>query len=124
MRQYEVADYSGLEIPPLCEKCGAVIRPKVVLFGEPLPYDQCQILMRELATGFDIYFSVGTTSVFYYIAEPIRNANAQGKPTIEINPDETEVSDIVDIKIPMGAAEALDTMWKQYNGKDKSHPIF
>lgn len=114
MWQDEVLDYGSLSIPPLCPKCNAIVRPKVVLFGEPLPYDQCQILMRELDAGFDICFSIGTTSVFYYIAEPIRVAKAQGRSTIEINPEETEVSEIVDIKIPMGAAEALEFVWNEY----------
>lgn len=54
--------------------CGAVVRPDVVLFGEMLPAHKVDELLRELARGFDAYFSVGTTSVFPYIAEPIHHA--------------------------------------------------
>jgi len=37
-----------------------------------------------------------------------------GRPTIEINPEDTEISDLVDIKLPMRAAEALDAIWKEW----------
>jgi len=109
-----VRDYSGLSIPPLCPECGGVIRPDVVLFGEWLPPEKVRVLQRELAAGFDLIFSVGTTSVFPYIAEPVLNARYAGARTVEINPGTTEVSHAVDIRIPRGAAETLDHLWGQY----------
>jgi len=112
-RRSEVCDYSGLDIPPRCGECGYFIRPEVVFFGEQLPYDQLQILSRELDRGFDIYFSVGTTSVFPYIQEPIMHAKRLGRPTVEINPDRTAISDIVDFRLPMRAADALDSIARE-----------
>lgn len=111
----KVKDYSQLTIPPGCPKCGSNVRPEVVFFGEMLPVRECQILSDELAKGFDIYFSVGTTSVFPYIQQPIIDAHYSKRPTIEINPSETEISHIVDIKLNLGAAEALDKIWQEYN---------
>jgi NAD-dependent deacetylase len=111
----KVKDYSQLTIPPACPKCGFNVRPEVVFFGEMLPVRECQILSDELAKGFDIYFSVGTTSVFPYIQQPIIDAHYSKRPTIEINPSETEISHIVDIKLHLGAAEALDKIWQEYN---------
>lgn len=111
----KVKDYSQLTILPTCPKCGSVVRPEVVFFGEMLPIRKCQILSDELAKGFDIYFSVGTTSVFPYIQQPIIDAHYSKRPTIEINPAETEISHIVDIKINSGAAESLDKIWQEYN---------
>lgn len=110
-----VSDYSGLDIPPRCPRCDRIVRPDVVFFGEMLPPEQVQVLYGELAAGFDIYFSVGTTSVFPYIREPVLMGNSLNRATVEINPDDTEISDIVDIKIRMGAAEALKKIWQQYN---------
>ncbi|MEK6567348.1 MAG: hypothetical protein AABZ27_01240, partial [Candidatus Omnitrophota bacterium] len=60
------------------------------------------------------YFSIGTTSVFPYIQQPIIAAKRLKRPTIEINPAQTEVSGLVDIKINLGAAKALDEIWKAY----------
>ena len=60
----EVKDYSQLDIPPHCPECKAIVRPEVVLFGEMLPEQKLNILLSQLREGFDIYFSIGTTSVF------------------------------------------------------------
>ena len=57
-----VKDYAHLEIPPACPKCGGLVRPLVVLFGEMLPPQAVSMLRRELRTGFDLVVSVGTTS--------------------------------------------------------------
>jgi NAD-dependent deacetylase len=109
-----VRDYSEIQIPPVCPKCAKIARPEVVFFGEMLPGDKLQILARELARGFDIYFSIGTTSVFPYIQQPILDAKYKGRPTIEINPAQTEVSHLVDIRLALRAQEALELIWQEY----------
>jgi NAD-dependent deacetylase len=88
----------------------------VVLFGEFLPSRKVAMMERELAKGFDVVFSIGTTSVFPYIAEPVIDAKRQGTPTIEINPAETAVSHVVDIKLSMGGAAACDAIWRSLTG--------
>jgi NAD-dependent deacetylase len=107
-----LADYRDIEIPPRCPQCKHRARPDVVFFGEMLPRAKYEKLSVELASGFDLYFSIGTTSVFPYIARPIIEARSRNKPTIEINPAQTAVSDYIDIRIPGGAAEALDAIWR------------
>ena len=95
------------------------MRPKVVFFGEKLDTDKTSILMQELNKGFDIYFSIGTTSVFPYISQPMYLASHLGRPTVEINPDHTGISDIVDIKLKTGAGAALESIWQEYKSKEK-----
>lgn len=109
-----VDNYAQLSLPPLCPECSSIVRPDVVFFGEMLPADKVQRLYEELVKGFDIYFSVGTTSFFPYISRPIYEAKLMNRPTVEINPGETRVSGLVDIKISLGAAQALDELWKCY----------
>lgn len=109
-----VGDYSQLKIPPPCPECSCIIRPEVVFFGESLPVKELEILTNELQKGFDLYFSVGTTSVFPYIQQPILLAKSLGRPTVEINPAQTQVSHLVDLKLPLKAKEALDAIWKEY----------
>ncbi|MGH9318413.1 MAG: SIR2 family NAD-dependent protein deacylase [Vicinamibacteria bacterium] len=106
-----VEDYSNLAPLPLCPSCGATVRPDVVLFGELLPLNKVETMERELRSGFDVVFSIGTTSVFPYIARPVIEARLRRKATIEINPGETLLSDEVDVKLPMRAAEALPALW-------------
>jgi NAD-dependent deacetylase len=106
-----VADYSQLTFPPRCPDCAGLLRPDVVLFDEMLPARQLTTLYDELDRGFDLVFSIGTTSVFPYIAEPVERAHRAGKPSIEINPDRSEVTDLVTLKLPLGSAAALDAIW-------------
>jgi NAD-dependent deacetylase len=114
-----VENYADLEIPPHCPDCAAIVRPGVVLFGEMLPTDQIQRLQQELSRGFDIVFSVGTTSVFPYIAQPVYEAKRMGVPTVEINPGGTHVSHIVDYKFTSGAADTLVALWSRYTERNK-----
>jgi NAD-dependent deacetylase len=109
-----VDDYSGFALPPRCPECGDILRPDVVLFGEFLPERKVQTLYEQLTIGFDLVFTVGTTSVFPYIAEPVRIAAQTGCPTVEINPDDTAVTHLVDIKLAQRAAPALDAIWNRY----------
>lgn len=108
----EVADYGGIEIPPRCPECAGLVRPEVVFFGEILPQDKLAVFERQLEQGFDIYFSVGTSSVFPYISQPIMAAKCLGRMTVEINPEDSGISGLVDIRLRMRAAEALDAIWE------------
>jgi len=109
-----VRDYSTLSIPPMCPECQAIVRPEVVFFGEMLPLDKLNTLSRQLQRGFDLYFSVGTSSLFPYIQQPIIDAQEKNLPTIEINPAQTPVSALVEVRIPLRSAEALEMIWQQY----------
>jgi NAD-dependent deacetylase len=109
-----VTDYAHLPELPRCAGCSAVLRPDVVLFGEALPEAGLRELKYQLREGFDIVFSIGTTSVFPYIMYPVELAQQRGKPTVEINPGTTGVSDIVRYRLAHGAASALDAIWKRY----------
>ena len=111
-----VENYAELSFPPRCPRCNAILRPDVVLFGEVLPKEKLHTLYREMYEGFDMVFSIGTTSVFPYIAEPVRWAAQQKRPTVEINPGTTCVSHLVDVRLPMRAAPALDMIWNRYRG--------
>ncbi len=95
-------------------QCDGLIRPKVVLFEEELPYDKLSRLWYELGNGFDLIFSIGTTSMFEYIIEPVRVGRSMGTTTIEINPEMTTISSEVDIRISAGAATALSAIWERY----------
>jgi NAD-dependent deacetylase len=116
----EVADYDELAIPPRCPGCAGNLRPDVVLFGEMLPLDKVALLEQELVQGFDLTFSIGTTSIFPYVAGPVHQAKKQGRPTVEINPGTTDVSHLVDIRLAMGAARALEEIWCRYRQRHEN----
>lgn len=108
-----VADFAGLTLPPECPCCGGVLRPDVVLFGEMLPTQAVDRLEHLLDAGFDLVVSIGTTSVFPYIAGPVWWARQAGVPTVEINPGDTEVSHLVQHRLRMAAADAFTALWQR-----------
>jgi NAD-dependent deacetylase len=112
----EVPDYAALTIPPSCPRCGGLLRPRVVLFGELLPHDAVAELHRALRSGFDLVISVGTTSAFPYIAQPVVLAEAIGATTVEINPGDTAVSGLVDLRIRERAAPTFAALWERLSG--------
>lgn len=79
-------------LPPLCRLCGGVLRPSVVLFQEMLPEQALNTLYEEMAKGFDVVLSIGTTASFPYIHEPVFRTRVCGGFTAEINLTPTDQS--------------------------------
>ncbi len=107
-------DLTGREIPPRCPVCRGILRPNVVLFGEALPNDEMERFIAAFQEGFDIVFSIGTSSIFPYIVEPVILAARQGIPTVEINPARTQLSEIVEFYVPLGAADAMSRILEAF----------
>lgn len=112
--QKRVNSFDEISIPPVCEKCNQALRPDVVLFDEMLQTSAVEHLTQQWQKGFDCVFSIGTTSVFPYIAEPVLHCYQTGKLAIEINPSGSEVSQFCTYCLPLSATVALDAIWKRY----------
>ncbi len=92
-------------IPPDCPFCGGMLRPGVVWFGEGIDED---VLARSYAAlECDIFMSVGTSSVVYPAAGLAAEARRRGAFTVEINPEATPASDVLDLSIEAPAEEVL-----------------
>jgi len=113
----EVRDYDGLDLPPSCPYCAGLVRPRVVLFGEALPERELSRLYRVIEQGVDLVISIGTTSVFPYIAQPVIAAARKGVPTAEINPGASEVTHLVRYRIRERAAAALQQLREMLDGE-------
>lgn len=92
----------------------------LIRFGELIVTPGIERLQHELETGFDVVFSIGTTSVFPYIQARIYLAKSAGNVTVEINPCETTISHLVDYRLTLPAGVALDEIWKRYNALNAS----
>lgn len=112
-RTYE--DYSNFQIPPLCPQCSELVRPDVVLFEEQLPTAAIEKLIEQSSQPFDLVMSIGTSNYFPYIVEPVIQASRAGIRTVEINPSETALSSLVDVKLPLKAAESLVEIWRRFD---------
>lgn len=93
------------EFPPRC-KCGALLRPDVVWFGEPLDPDPIARAVAA-ASSSDIMMVVGTSSIVYPAAEIPVAAKEGGAMLIEINPERTPLSPMADFCVLDKAGVAL-----------------
>jgi NAD-dependent deacetylase len=71
---------------------------------------------REQDKGFDLIFTVGTSSVFDYVAYPVIMAARRGIPTVEINPEPTPLSDVVRFRFAAPAGEVLQGILEVVRG--------
>ena len=99
--------------PPECERCGGLLRPDVVLFGEFLSNESLDQLHSLESAGIDLVISIGTSSLFPYITGPVQMASQFGIPCVEINPEETSVSDCCDFRLRVGCTTALEEIAKR-----------
>ena len=106
--------FDALDIPPLCKTCGHVLRPDMPLFGEALPVDPFTRLQQELDEGFDIVFAIGVPTMFPYLARPVLLARAAGIPTVEIGPQSSEISEVVDFRFKATTESVMGAVWDVY----------
>jgi NAD-dependent deacetylase len=112
-----IADEMKRGRAPRC-RCGKVYRPEVVLFGEMLPGDKLARLHNEFyANPPECVISVGTSNMFPYIVEPVVVAARAGRLTIEVNPEPTTISDLVDYHLKASAGDALPAIVKELAGE-------
>ena len=93
------------EIPPMC-KCGNILRPDVVWFGESLPQDVWQKAIM-FASQCDLMVVVGTSLVVSPANTLPIYAKQNNAILIEINPENTEMSSEMDLVIRNTSAIAL-----------------
>lgn len=93
---------------PRCPQCGGIVRPDVVFFGEMLPTRKlARIELEFFVQPLDVLLVVGTSALFAYIVEPVLHARRQGVCTIDVNPEASELSGIVDWHLARGAGAVV-----------------
>jgi NAD-dependent deacetylase len=85
-----------------CPFCKGEMRPDVIWFGEPL--DELLYLISLRAASADVFFSVGTSSTIQPAASLAQTAVDKGARLVEINPYETPLSALCEIKIRASAS--------------------
>jgi len=80
------------KLPPLCPKCGGVIKTDGVFFGEPIPPDVAQQSLVE-AQKCDLMLICGTSAVVYPFASLPRVARQRAITIIEVNAEPTPLTE-------------------------------
>jgi len=102
----ETIDASSEATLPTCDTCGGLLRPDVVWFGEALD-------SRVIATAFgwaeeaDICLVVGTSALVQPAASLATVTRETGGRIVEVNPEQTPLTELADVSIRGGAAAII-----------------
>jgi NAD-dependent deacetylase len=92
--------------PPACPDCGAAMRPDVVLFGEIVPASALEYAASK-ASECELCFVVGTSALVYPAAGLPQIASRAGAYVVEVNPEQTPLSELCDEWLGGKAGEIL-----------------
>lgn len=100
---------------PACSTCGGLLRPDVVWFGENL---STEVINRsfQAARSSDLFFTIGTSALVQPAAALPAEAKQAGAVLIEINPQQTPLSQKVDYQLPFPAGEVLPRLFHRLGG--------
>ena len=94
------------QIPVLCRSCGKLARPHIVWFGES--YDMSLIeKARNFLLKTDLIFIIGTSGQVGVPVQLASEAIAHGAYSIEINPDSSTISNLVNLHFASASGKIL-----------------
>ncbi|VFJ12951.1 SIR2 family NAD-dependent protein deacylase [Candidatus Nitrosocosmicus franklandus] len=110
-------EFDGKDVP-LCERCDKILKPNVVLFEEPLPTLAWQQAI-QLSSDCDVMFVVGS-SLSVSPANMLPYYAMKGNATvIEINPNKSEMSHLMDFSVRASANNVLPKIFGMDSHSDK-----
>jgi NAD-dependent deacetylase len=102
------ADAAAAGSPPYCDRCGNLVRPGVVWFGEALP-SHTLARAEQAADDCDLMLVIGTSGVVYPAAGLARRARGR---VVVINPEPSELDDAAHAVLRGKAAQLLPQLLK------------
>lgn len=104
------------EMPPRCRHCGgSVLKPTVVLFGEPMPAVAVEQAF-DLASAADVMLVAGSSLVVFPAAEVPLVALRSGAKLIVVNAEPTPIDRLVEVVIRGRSGEVLPEIVRLTNG--------
>jgi NAD-dependent SIR2 family protein deacetylase len=101
----EGADFSSF-IVPTCRRCGGVLKPDVVFFGENVPRDRVDAAYRHLDKA-DAVMIVGSSLMVYSGFRFVQKAADLGKPVAAVNLGRTRADALLALKVEQSCEAAL-----------------
>jgi NAD-dependent deacetylase len=99
------------ETPPRCPRCGDLLRPDVVWFGEMLPPAALEAAALA-ANTCDVFFSIGTSGIVEPAASLARVALQRGAVVVEVNPTVTPLTPQASFALQGPSGEILPALVK------------
>jgi NAD-dependent SIR2 family protein deacetylase len=101
----ESADFSSFAFPS-CRRCGGVVKPDVVFFGENVPRDRVETAARHLEEA-DAMLIVGSSLMVYSGFRFVQMAARAGKPIAAVNLGRTRADGLLALKVEQASEAAL-----------------
>lgn len=95
--------------PPDCVRCGGLLRPAVVWFGEAIPVGPLRDALAA-AGDCDLFLAVGTSAMVHPAAGLAQCAQQSGAVVVEVNPEPTELSPLAAYVLRARSGEALPAL--------------
>ena len=102
------ADTSSFVVPP-CERCGGVLKPDVVFFGESVPPARVEHAYDAVAAS-DALLVVGSSLMVFSGLRFVRAAVRDGIPVAILNRGRTRADDAADLKVEAPCGDALTAL--------------
>lgn len=97
------------QAPPRCPRCGGMLRPDVVWFGEVLPEAALRAAIQA-SRECNVFLCIGTSAVVHPAAALPGEARAHGATVVEINPADTPVTDLADFVLRGPSGQLLPAL--------------
>lgn len=101
---------------PTCRRCGGVLKPNIILFGEQLPFSEVQSSHEE-ARRCDLMLVVGSSLTVEPAASLPELARQHGAHLILVNLQPTRLDSIADIVIHADVAQILPRLLDDQTGR-------
>ena len=101
---------------PACSRCGGILKPDVIFFGEPLP----QKALRQAtysAQECDLFIIIGSSLVVYPAAYMPQYAKRARAAVVIINIGPTEQDELADVIIDHSAGEIMTRIMERLKAK-------
>jgi NAD-dependent SIR2 family protein deacetylase len=101
----DLEETAGFVVPP-CERCGGVLKPHVVFFGENADRDAVRRCFEAVEQA-PALLVLGSSLTVMSGLRFVRAAARQGTPVVIVNRGATRGDELATVKLEMGASEFL-----------------
>ena len=101
----EAQDFGHFDVPP-CSRCGGIVKPDVVFFGEGVPRERVDAATRAWQSA-DAVLVVGSSLMVYSGYRFPHAAALAGKPIAAVNLGHTRADPLLTLKVDARCSDAL-----------------
>ena len=115
-------DFSSFSVPS-CSRCGGVLKPDVVFFGENVPRERVETASRHLVQA-DAVLIVGSSLMVYSGFRFVETAARAGKPIAAVNLDRTRADGLLSLKVEQPCEAALSFLLRPLTAPDRACRLY